>query len=43
MASEAIELAVIEGHKQYDGEFEISIGPGPGTDTEGDPIGHDHG
>jgi choline/carnitine/betaine transport len=43
MASEAVELAVIEGHKQYDGDFEITIGPGPGTDTEGDPLGHDHG
>ncbi|MBU6531832.1 BCCT family transporter [Streptomyces sp. NPDC057245] len=42
MASEAVGLAVIEGHKQYEGEFEIRIGPGPGTDVEGDPIGrHD--
>lgn len=39
MGSEAVELAVIEGHKRYDGDFEIRIGPGPGTETEGDPIG----
>jgi choline/carnitine/betaine transport len=43
MASEAVELAVIEGHKRYDGEFEIQVGPGPGTGAEGDPLGHDHG
>ncbi|MFJ4782403.1 BCCT family transporter [Streptomyces sp. NPDC088794] len=43
MGSEAVELAVIEGHKKYDGDFEIKVGPGPGTDTEGDPLGHDHG
>ncbi|MFJ3669916.1 BCCT family transporter [Streptomyces sp. NPDC090106] len=43
MGSEAVELAVIEGHKKYDGEFEIKVGPGPGTETEGDPLGHDHG
>ncbi|MER7054249.1 BCCT family transporter [Streptomyces sp. NPDC000351] len=42
MASEAVELAVIEGHKQYEGDFEIRIGPGPGTDVEGDPIGKHH-
>jgi choline/carnitine/betaine transport len=41
MASEVVELAVVEGHKQYDGEFEIRIGPGPGTEREGDPIGKD--
>lgn len=40
MASEAVELAVIEGHKKYDGDFEIKVGPGQGTETEGDPIGH---
>ncbi|WP_437049178.1 BCCT family transporter [Streptomyces sp. enrichment culture] len=39
MASEAVELAVVEGHKRYDGDFEIRVGPGPGTDVEGDPIG----
>ncbi|MFV0132587.1 BCCT family transporter [Streptomyces sp. HMX87] len=39
MADEAVELAVIEGHKRYEGDFEIRIGPGPGTDVEGDPIG----
>jgi choline/carnitine/betaine transport len=42
MASEAVELAVIEGHKQYEGDFELRIGPGPGTDVEGDPIGKHH-
>ncbi|MGV9548528.1 BCCT family transporter [Streptomyces ardesiacus] len=42
MASEAVELAVVEGHKQYEGDFEIRIGPGPGTDVEGDPIGKHH-
>ncbi|WP_210588423.1 BCCT family transporter [Streptomyces sp. GESEQ-35] len=41
MASEVVELAVVEGHKQYDGEFEIRIGPGAGTEREGDPIGQD--
>ncbi|MEG3630252.1 BCCT family transporter [Streptomyces poriticola] len=39
MGSEAVDLAVVEGHKRYDGEFEIRIGPGPGTEVEGDPIG----
>ncbi|MFI9616428.1 BCCT family transporter [Streptomyces sp. NPDC052023] len=39
MGSEAVELAVIEGHKKYDGEFELRIGPGRGPDVEGDPIG----
>ncbi|XHM64336.1 BCCT family transporter [Streptomyces nigra] len=43
IGSEAIDLAVIEGHKRYDGEFEIKVGPGPGTETSGDPLGHDHG
>lgn len=42
MGTEAVELAVIEGHKRYDGEFEIKVGPGPGTGAEGDPLGHDH-
>ncbi|WP_217142331.1 BCCT family transporter [Streptomyces sp. AC627_RSS907] len=42
MASEAVGLAVIEGHRRYEGEFEIRIGPGAGTEVEGDPIGkHD--
>ncbi|GAA4813246.1 BCCT family transporter [Streptomyces ziwulingensis] len=36
---EALELAVVEGHRRYDGEFEIRVGPGPGTEIEGDPIG----
>jgi choline-glycine betaine transporter len=43
MGTEAVALAVIEGHKRYDGEFEIRVGPGAGTDKEGDPLGHDHG
>ncbi|WP_221349723.1 BCCT family transporter [Streptomyces beigongshangae] len=42
MGSEAVELAVIEGHRKYDGDFEIRVGPGAGTETEGDPLGHDH-
>ncbi|MFI6274264.1 BCCT family transporter [Streptomyces sp. NPDC050988] len=42
MGSEAVSLAVIEGHKKYDGDFEIRVGPGAGTETEGDPLGHDH-
>ncbi|WP_432099000.1 BCCT family transporter [Streptomyces sp. WAC 04229] len=42
MAAEAVELAVIEGHKRYEGEYEIRIGPGAGTDVEGDPIGEHH-
>ncbi|QER87014.1 BCCT family transporter [Streptomyces tendae] len=39
MGSEAVELAVIQGHKKYDGEFELRVGPGRGPDVEGDPIG----
>ncbi|MET8569295.1 BCCT family transporter [Streptomyces sp. NPDC004783] len=39
MGSEAVEMAVIAGHEKYDGEFEIRIGPGAGTEVEGDPIG----
>ncbi|MBT3154356.1 BCCT family transporter [Streptomyces sp. CHD11] len=39
MGSEAVHLAVIEGHKQFDGEFELRVGPGRGPDVEGDPIG----
>ncbi|MEV6594419.1 BCCT family transporter [Streptomyces acidicola] len=39
MASEAVESAVIVGQKRYDGDFEIKVGPGQGTETEGDPIG----
>lgn len=39
MASEAVELAVIQGQEKYDGDFEIRVGPGPGTDTDGDPVG----
>ena len=37
--AEAVQLAVIEGHKKFDGEFEFRIGPGRGPDVEGDPIG----
>ncbi|MFF0739860.1 BCCT family transporter [Streptomyces sp. NPDC004111] len=37
MGVEAVESAVIEGHKKYDGDFEIRIGPGNGTDPETDP------
>ncbi|WP_434599263.1 BCCT family transporter [Streptomyces sp. A5-4] len=34
---EAIETAVIAGHEQYDGDFELQIGPGTGdTDTNGE-------
>ncbi|MGA5798512.1 BCCT family transporter [Streptomyces cellulosae] len=39
MGNEAVELAVIEGHRKYDGEFELRVGPGRGPDVEGDPIG----
>ncbi|WP_442802519.1 BCCT family transporter [Streptomyces sp. CB01635] len=35
---EAVEAAVIAGHEQYDGDFEIRIGPGQGTEGEDDPI-----
>lgn len=36
---EAVEAAVVAGHEQYDGDFEIRIGPGRRTEREGDPIG----
>lgn len=39
MGVEAVEAAVIAGHEQYDGDFEIRIGPGQGTERAGDPIG----
>ncbi|EGX57612.1 BCCT family transporter [Streptomyces zinciresistens K42] len=42
IGSEAVELAVIEGHKKYDGEFAIKVGPGVGTEVAGDPLGHEH-
>jgi choline/carnitine/betaine transport len=35
---EAVEAAVIAGHEHYDGDFEIRIGPGRGTEREGDPV-----
>ncbi|MFI8288480.1 BCCT family transporter [Streptomyces sp. NPDC085614] len=31
---EVVELAVIAGHEQYDGDFELRIGPGAGTSGE---------
>jgi choline/carnitine/betaine transport len=34
MGVEAVGSAVIEGHKKYDGDFEIRIGPGNGNGTE---------
>ncbi|MGY0020008.1 BCCT family transporter [Streptomyces sp. cg35] len=39
MGNEVVEAAVVAGHEQYGGEFEIRIGPGDGPETEGDPIG----
>ncbi len=39
MGSEAVEMAVMAGHKKYDGDFEFRVGPGVGPDVEGDPIG----
>ncbi|MGI5366099.1 BCCT transporter [Streptomyces sp. A244] len=39
MGSEAVEMAVMAGHKKYDGDFEFRVGPGRGPDVEGDPIG----
>ncbi|TGB15059.1 BCCT family transporter [Streptomyces sp. MZ04] len=39
--TEAVEKAVIAGHEQYDGEFEIQIGPvegGDGSESEGSPV-----
>jgi len=39
MGYEAVGQAVVEGHKKYDGEFALRVGPGPGPETEGDPIG----
>nr|WP_320776434.1 BCCT family transporter [Streptomyces sp. CRN 30] len=42
MGSQAVGMAVVEGHRKYDGEFEIRVGPGRGPEVEGDPIGrHD--
>lgn len=38
--AEVVELAVIAGHEQYDGDFEIQIGPGNGNgDDAGDGTG----
>jgi choline-glycine betaine transporter len=31
---EVMEMAVIQGHQRYDGDFEISISPGNGVDPE---------
>ncbi|MEB3964725.1 BCCT family transporter [Streptomyces kunmingensis] len=39
MGTEVVEAAVVAGHQKYGGEFEITIGPGEGLETEGDPIG----
>ncbi|MEV5610782.1 BCCT family transporter [Streptomyces sp. NPDC052225] len=39
MGIEVVEAAVVAGHEQYGGEFEIRIGPGDSLETEGDPIG----
>ncbi|MCX4671639.1 BCCT family transporter [Streptomyces sp. NBC_01381] len=39
--TEAVEKAVIAGHEQYDGEFEIQIGPvesGGDSESEGNPV-----
>jgi choline-glycine betaine transporter len=41
--TEAVEKAVIAGHAQYDGDFEIRIGPaqddeGDGLETDNDPV-----
>ncbi|UQA97661.1 BCCT family transporter [Streptomyces halobius] len=32
---EAVEMAVITGHEQYDGDFEFQIGPGTGGEASG--------
>ncbi|MFI0235656.1 BCCT family transporter [Streptomyces sp. NPDC016845] len=39
MGLEVVEAAVVAGHEKYGGDFEITIGPGEGPGTEGDPIG----
>ncbi|MEU6391797.1 BCCT family transporter [Streptomyces sp. NPDC046939] len=39
MGLEVVEAAVVAGHEKYGGDFEITIGPGEGPETEGDPIG----
>ncbi|WP_231633362.1 BCCT family transporter, partial [Streptomyces clavuligerus] len=39
MGVEVIESAVIAGHEQYDGDFEIRIGPGTGPEDGRDPVG----
>ncbi|WP_394437910.1 BCCT family transporter [Streptomyces sp. SGAir0957] len=39
MGLEVVEAAVVAGHEKYGGDFEITIGPGDGPETEGDPIG----
>jgi choline/carnitine/betaine transport len=36
---EAVEAAVIEGHKKYEGDFEIRIGPGSSDDDAGTATG----
>ena len=45
MGEEAVEMAVIAGHEQYDGDFEIRIGPGGNGSgsSDGDGDGEDDG
>ncbi|MFJ9041924.1 BCCT family transporter [Streptomyces sp. NPDC102406] len=38
MGIEVVQAAVVAGHEKYGGEFEITIGPGEGLETEGDPL-----
>lgn len=42
---EAVEMAVIAGHEQYDGDFEFQIGPGGNGSgsSDGDGDGEDDG
>ncbi|WP_420717870.1 BCCT family transporter [Streptomyces sp. H27-S2] len=35
MGEEAVAQAVVAGHKEYDGDFEIRIGPGTGPEPDG--------
>ena len=38
MGAEVVESAVLAGHEQYDGDFEIRIGPGAGPDDDRSPV-----
>ncbi|MFI1014922.1 BCCT family transporter [Streptomyces sp. NPDC020965] len=38
MGAEMVESAIIAGHEQYDGDFEIRIGPGAGPDDDRNPV-----